>query len=763
MASLLRSFRNSSASNTSPRSPSPPSSSHELSTEQRISADATRPPPFASPAGPLIPWISESPTYSTPQPRSARSRSRSREAILGSIIMAGATGFIDESHPHLVGRSQEGPAEPMDIPASRVHEPSAGPSRSMPGCSSRVENVPEQSPIPTYETALSQSLTSPVHDVVSQPVSQSWTEDLSWARDYSVSANGGRQRQDLDDYFGLAPDEVEEEEEFPDRGRSGYRNPHGDSAGATGRAPMPPAYSPEVGRDELQIVSSAHLSPDHPASGFFDAIATSPDGADPPPVVSPDDPGLTVGSKKLSVKIEGGSARRWNPNNTGPVYIEAGRKGKVKGTVYVGPVDHAHKLEVSILGFAKTSFYVRGQFSMIDTLPLVRSSLTLFPPARDSQDDSLKRAKDGTLLMEGKSEFPFEVEMPSGYWRDQTSELPPTCNIQQSGLQASVEYVIRIKLARKGQLRTNEEIGIPIIYQPRSYVPPRRLRLLSIADDRHNPGWRTIDLKGGNPVCPESLSAPISATLTLPSPFILFITPNQKLPTIPFHIHFHHPSGGLPLKVFSDPRESDWVIRLQRRVDVKVGGEKEVRYTELTCKVEVWEEGGEVIDLNALRNKKATEGSKPRRPSEDAESSANAQSKTESPRKKSLSLTDRLRRMSSTPAVATLSSSPTGISSIEEHPSVPSAPSSFNHEAMLGDGVQAHLATDITVHGRLDVQLPTTIATSDSMRKMVQSFNTPDFTVLYMMTVGIQPKKGAVKEYFGFMYGRAMVEVVWGR
>ncbi|WVQ71882.1 hypothetical protein IAR50_001424 [Cryptococcus sp. DSM 104548] len=757
MASLFRTFRNNSDSHASPRQPPSPDIPPESSAQ---SAGAARLPPLALPAGPLIPWISESPSYSSER-RSSRSRSRSRGAIIGDIMMAEASGFVD-GHSRLLEREEEH-AEPMDIPASRaISEPFAGPSSTdgtnLPGYASQAASMPEHSSVPTYEAALSHSLTSPVHD---QQVSQSWREDLSWARDYSVSASEGRQRQDVNDYFGLAPDETEEDEESLDRGRRGHIGSYGDSA--EGRALMPPAYSPEVGRGELQIVSSAHLSPEHPASGFFDAIAASPDGTDPPPVLSPGDTGQTAGNKKLSVRIEGGSARYWNTNNTGPMYIKTGRKGKIKGSIIVGPVDHAHKLEVSILGFAKTSFYIRGQFSMIDTLPLVRSSHILFPPLSDAQQGSPKRAKDGTPLIEANTEFPFEVEMPTGYWKDAAAELPPTCNIQQSGLQASVEYVLRIKLARKGQLRVNEELGIPIIYQPRSFISPRRLRLLTSADDRHNPGWRTIDLKGGTPVCSDSLSAPMTASLTLPSPLIMFITPNQKLPIIPFHIHFHHPSGGLPLKVFSDPRESDWVVRLQRRVDVKVGGEKEVRYTELNCNVEVWQEGGEVLDLNLLRRKKDIEGPKPRRPSEDGETSASAHSKTESPRKKSLSLTDRLRRMSSTSAVPILSTSPSVISPIQEHPP-PSAPSLPSHGgAVLGDGVQQHIATDITVHGRLEVKLPAGIACSESMRKMIQSFNTPDFTVLYMMTVGIQPRKGAVKENFGFMYGRAMVEVVWGR
>jgi hypothetical protein len=45
---------------------------------------------------------------------------------------------------------------------------------------------------------------------------------------------------------------------------------------------------------------------------------------------------------------------------------------------------------------------------------------------------------------------------------------------------------------------------------------------------------------------------------------------------------------------------------------------------------------------------------------------------------------------------------------------------------------------------------------------MVQSFNTPDIGITYVLEVGIQPKRGAVKEAFEHLWGGGIVEVVLG-
>ena len=46
--------------------------------------------------------------------------------------------------------------------------------------------------------------------------------------------------------------------------------------------------------------------------------------------------------------------------------------------------------------------------------------------------------------------FEFSIEMPTHHYRETNVDLPPSAQIFQVGLQAGVEYVLRVKMSRKG-------------------------------------------------------------------------------------------------------------------------------------------------------------------------------------------------------------------------------------------------------------------------------------------------------------------------
>jgi hypothetical protein len=69
-------------------------------------------------------------------------------------------------------------------------------------------------------------------------------------------------------------------------------------------------------------------------------------------------------------------------------------------------------------------------------------------------DTSQTSSKDVPFIAQGQK-FEFALKMPSVHFRDSQIDLPPTSSIFQVGMQASVEYVLRIKLSRKGW-RLNE-------------------------------------------------------------------------------------------------------------------------------------------------------------------------------------------------------------------------------------------------------------------------------------------------------------------
>jgi hypothetical protein len=151
-----------------------------------------------------------------------------------------------------------------------------------------------------------------------------------------------------------------------------------------------------------------------------------------------------------------------------------------------------------------TSYYIRGQYTLIDTLPLCRRQQILYPVVSDPEDATTEPQdvtvsangvdadpvattngdNPGTIESEnavpsgsGSSEsantaapangkepqqfiapntsFEFALKMPSHHYRDSHVDLPPTSSIFQVGMQASVEYVLRVKLTRKGW-RLNE-------------------------------------------------------------------------------------------------------------------------------------------------------------------------------------------------------------------------------------------------------------------------------------------------------------------
>ncbi|WRT67422.1 uncharacterized protein IL334_004393 [Kwoniella shivajii] len=638
----------------------------------------------------------------------------------------------------------------------------------------------------------------------------------------------------------------------------------------------PPIYSPSLGRDELRLISTVHLSSDHPAAAYFNAIAQSP----PPPAGPPIGAATVInairgigsgsgtgtintstGGKKLKMTITRGGIRM-NANGTGPLYIRLPREGWVEGTVEVGKVDRAIGLEISIIGMINVSYYVRGQYTVLDTLPLARNKAQLFPPEesllssgpsgqpanQETQETAQSssaphvastssaeqpKTKDGQPLITPNSSFEFSLQMPSTHFKDSNGELPPTCDLQQLGMQASVDYVLRVKLVRKG-LRFNETLTVPIVYQPRAYIPPRRLRALTL-DDPLNPGWRTIQLSGGKPKTKTNLPNPVGTTgpgvdvtLLLPSPPILFIPNQGELPKFPFHLHFHSTLPH-PLSTFSNPMDSRFVIRLTRVLIFRIGIEKEVRRIEIPTEVEIWQEGGERITLSSIGENTSDmrRGSTVSGPVQTATASGSGSGGdglssslpstvntptgttenggsggaggplrrlssagsglAESPRRKSF-LSDRrgsfslLRRNSTSTSNANQqtpnpsgSGSGSGVlsppsnnislppiidedhqSPIQSRPEMSTSPTSASVLPINMD------STDVHLQGSMSIKTCSN-SHADVLRRLIQSFIVPEMTLTYVLEIGIEPKKGAVKENFQHIWGGGVVEVVLGR
>lgn len=409
-------------------------------------------------------------------------------------------------------------------------------------------------PIPSYEVALSQSPTGTTPRLGGLSLPQS-PPARSGFLDYRISGgNGGTEsvagRSSASRGCAIAEDDDTDEDDplvprfirpnpalnlipLPQRRATfggSERRPPSPSSSSNGPLPLMlpvevppppanalPAYSPHLLRDELRLISAVHLDRTHPAAAFFNNLATnftSPGGTQR---VQPEE--VTTGGKKLKVTLTKG-AERVNANGTGPVFIRLPRGGEIAGRVEVGKVDHATRLEIAIIGLVNTSYYIRGQYTLIDTLPLCRRMQVLYPTPTPEPESSQEEStvtisadgverhtgpatqasasgsgpaatatgnsngpststsngtapivldnaeigssppsqpvgKDGLPFMTPGQKFDFNLKMPNHHYRESNIELPPTASIFQVGMQAGVEYVLRIKMSRKGW-RLNE-------------------------------------------------------------------------------------------------------------------------------------------------------------------------------------------------------------------------------------------------------------------------------------------------------------------
>lgn len=484
------------------------------------------------------------PTSTSPKPNmsSMRNLFRNRRANSESGASPGAA-------PTRPGPEDAGPSRVtsrIPAPIQEDGEAERSPPINIPGREVQPPNYASQvatAPIPSYEVALSQSPPTS-NGILGSSVTQS-PPPRSAFLDYRISTSIGQaglatstgnrscaiaDEGDTDEDDPLTPRIVRPSPALnlvplPQRRATfaGPERPHTPSP--TDTQPLPssfmtlelprpppnalPAYSPHLLRDELRLISAVHLDQTHPAAAFFNHIATSftsPGGAQREQLRA-----LTTGGKKLKVTLTKG-AEKMNNNGTGPIFIRLPRGGEVSGKIEVGKVDHATKLEVAIIGLVNTSYYIRGQYTLIDTLPLCRRMVVLYPPpAPESEEptteeptvtisaDGIERSetrattaesnrsatatngtpsesatptvmdneeiitapesqvvgKDGLPFLAQGQTFEFNLKMPNHHYREGNIELPPTASIFQVGMQAGVEYVLRVKMTRKGW-RLNE-------------------------------------------------------------------------------------------------------------------------------------------------------------------------------------------------------------------------------------------------------------------------------------------------------------------
>lgn len=124
-----------------------------------------------------------------------------------------------------------------------------------------------------------------------------------------------------------------------------------------------------------------------------------------------------------------------------------------------------------------------------------------------------------------------------------------------------------------------------------------------------------------------------------------------------------------------------------------------------------------------------------------------------------------------TPGPTTTTSTPLAPIPDEEDPTAPAplgtgsgtAPSTESHSQSQSQSPLAPLSlssTDVHFLGQLTISYPA--SGPELLRRLVQSFMTPEIGITYVLEVGLQPNGGSVKEAFKHVWGGGMVEIVLG-
>lgn len=217
---------------------------------------------------------------------------------------------------------------------------------------------------------------------------------------------------------------------------------------------------------------------------------------------------------------------------------------------------------------------------------------------------------------------------------------------------------------------------------------------------------------------------------------------------------------------------------------MRIGAEREIRRMEVPAKVEIWQEGGPRIVLGeqpkmtvaSLVSSVVNGGSSP---SPTTPTTARRPSVGGTERRQSffrrLSL-DRTQSREAEPLQRQQSNAPP-VPVVPEEPELPASTEegTTNTEGSLdrrGSSSNSHedppssiaplalSSTDVHFLGQLTIQFPS--SGPELLRRLVQSFMTPEIGITYVLEVGIQPNSGSVKEAFKHVWGGGLVEVVLG-
>ncbi|KAG8731385.1 hypothetical protein FRC11_004321, partial [Ceratobasidium sp. 423] len=272
------------------------------------------------------------------------------------------------------------------------------------------------------------------------------------------------------------------------------------------------------------------------------------------------------------IKLDLG-ARIW-PTRT-PCF---GCASTIEGIVSVATLAHVKRLTITIEATVKSSFMERGVLAGHIESILFQRAVTLFMNNPRSSEVALH--------------YPFSINLPTTCDKD-ANPLPPSFVCYLPGVSAEIRYRIRIDMSRSG-LRRRETLVVPILYLPRSQMPPtsRNIPLFSNQASLLSDGQGMKELH----LAPKSITSPkkgskskalssadVQAKIALPCPLVA-----ASGDRIPFVITIYSQSQALAALY------TDILLQLVKVTRIKV--------YEKTSLKEVVLAAGEVYDSEELGN-----------------------------------------------------------------------------------------------------------------------------------------------------------------
>ncbi|KAI0340498.1 hypothetical protein BDW22DRAFT_1346745 [Trametopsis cervina] len=141
-----------------------------------------------------------------------------------------------------------------------------------------------------------------------------------------------------------------------------------------------------------------------------------------------------------------------------------GARGVVSGTLkFTHPCSYVSAVTVKLEGLVSTAVVENARVA-VPTL----QRMALFSKTVQLVSD---QTRDTARTVSAGSTYPFSIPFPTHTTADRPVPLPPSYAAIHPGVSTHIDYRLQVEIKRKGMLRRNEILHIPVLYLPKSHPP----------------------------------------------------------------------------------------------------------------------------------------------------------------------------------------------------------------------------------------------------------------------------------------------------